>query len=228
MAQAAGHLFVSATIGTLGRSVWGSLRHEAARRRDWLRLAATLPPRATLGWKAEIEGRTIVLGECSRVENYAWLHCPDRGDDSSRIRIGAHCRIWPGAGLYSAGGWIEVGDRCSFNSHVLVYGTGGVRIGNCVRIATHTVIVASMHRFQSPDIPIKEQGVEAQGIVIGDDVWIGAGVTILDGVEIGQGSVIAAGAVVNRSVEPFSVMAGVPARLLKRRGSAVIPPSEHD
>lgn len=84
-----------------------------------------------------------------------------------------------------------------------------------------------MHRYQRTDIPIKEQGIEARGILIQDDVWIGAGVTILDGVEIGRGSVIAAGAVVTKNVEPFSVMAGVPAHLLKCRGSLSTFPEQH-
>jgi acetyltransferase-like isoleucine patch superfamily enzyme len=72
-----------------------------------------------------------------------------------------------------------------------------------------------MHRYQRTDIPITDQG-----IVIQDDVWIGAGVTILDGFKIGHGSVIAAGAVVTKNIEPFSVMAGVPAHVLKRRRNA--------
>lgn len=227
MAQTPGHLLVSMNVATLIATLARSLRHEAARRRDWLRLAAALSPGASVGWGAEVEGRAISIGEQTRVENQAWLHCPDRGNAGSHIRIGAHCRVWPGAGLYSAGGWIEIGNYSSLNSHVLVYGTGGVRIGNHVRIATHTVIVASMHRYERADITIREQGIEARGIVIQDDVWIGAGVTVLDGVEIGRGSIIAAGAVVTKNVEPFSVMAGVPARLLKRRGNAEPPPENH-
>ena len=218
---------MSKHLGTLIGTLWSSLRYEAARRRDWLRLAASLPPGASLGWRTEVEGGAISLGERTRIENNASLHCPLRGGDRCHIRIGAHCRVWPGVGLYSAGGWIEIGDYSSLNSHVLVYGTGGVRIGNYVRIATHTVIVASMHRYQRTDIPIKEQGIEARGILIQDDVWIGAGVTILDGVEIGRGSVIAAGAVVTKNVEAFSVMAGVPAHLLKCRGSLRTFPEQH-
>ena len=61
-----------------------------------------------------------------------------------------------------------------------------------------------------------EQGITAEGIVIEDDVWIGAGAIITDGVRIGQGAVVAAGAVVTRDVPPHMVVGGVPARVLKR------------
>lgn len=125
---------MSKHLETLIGTLWSSLRHEAARRRDWLRLAASLPPGASLGWRTEVEGGAISLGERTRIENNASLHCPLRGSDRCHIRIGAHCRVWPGVGLYSAGGWIEIGDYSSLNSHVLVYGRGGVRIGNCVRM----------------------------------------------------------------------------------------------
>jgi acetyltransferase-like isoleucine patch superfamily enzyme len=106
-----------------------------------------------------------------------------------------------------------------------LYGTGGVVIGDAVRIAAHVVIVAAMHRFDSVDIPIHEQGSSASGIVIEDDVWIGAGARILDNVRVGRGAIVGAGAVVVKDVEPFTIVGGVPARLLKYRGNVVAPGS---
>ncbi len=61
------------------------------------------------------------------------------------------------------------------------------------------------------------QGLNKKGIKIGDNVWIGAGCTILDGVEIGTGSVVAAGSVVTKSVESYTIVAGVPAKVIKKR-----------
>ena len=78
-------------------------------------------------------------------------------------------------------------------------------------------MIPSNHNYARTDIPIYRQGETSKGIVIEDDVWIGARVTILDGVRVGGGSIIAAGAVVSKDVEPFSVVGGVPARVLKSR-----------
>lgn len=90
-------------------------------------------------------------------------------------------------------------------------------IGNYVRIAAHTVIVATQHIFERIDIPICHQGVEGKGITIEDDVWIGANCTVLGGVTIGKGTIVAAGAVVTKDVEPYSIVAGVPAKVIGSR-----------
>lgn len=134
------------------------------------------------------------------------------------IRLGANCHIHPGALLLPYGGRITLGDNCTVNPYAVLYGHGGLDIGDNVRIATQSVIVASNHVFTDPDIPIFKQGLTMQGIVIEDDVWIGARVTILDGAHIGRGSVIAAGSVVRGRHEPLSILAGTPARLIRKRG----------
>ncbi|MNG32136.1 Virginiamycin A acetyltransferase [compost metagenome] len=76
---------------------------------------------------------------------------------------------------------------------------------------------AENHVFSDKTKPIKEQGIYRQGITIEDDCWIGSNVTILDGVTIGTGSVVAAGAVVTKDVPPYSVVGGVPAKIIKER-----------
>jgi len=89
---------------------------------------------------------------------------------------------------------------------------GGVTIGNCVRLAAQTIIVAANHVFEDPERPIKRPRIECIGITIEDDVWIGAGVRVLDGVKVGRGSVIAAGAVVTRDVDPYSIVCWRPSQ----------------
>jgi galactoside O-acetyltransferase len=92
-----------------------------------------------------------------------------------------------------------------------------LKIGDDVLIATHTVIIPSNHNFSNVNIPIKDQGLSIQGIVIENDVWLGAGVTVLDGVVVGESSVVGAGAVVTKSIPPHTVAVGVPASPISSR-----------
>ena len=123
----------------------------------------------------------------------------------------------PRASLISYGGSIRIGKGCTVNSGAVLYGQGGLIIGDDVRIAANTVIIPSNHSFDLRDIPIGKQPTRNLGIRIEDDVWIGANCTILDGVVIGRGCVIGAGSVVSRSLEPYGIYVGVPARLLRMR-----------
>ena len=115
------------------------------------------------------------------------------------------------------GGSIHLGAKNSVNPYCVVYGHGGLTTGDYVRIAAHTVIIPANHVYEDTERPIARQGLRKEGIRIEDDVWVGSGCRILDGVTIGRGAVLAAGAVVNRDVEPFTVVGGVPSRVLKRR-----------
>ncbi len=151
--------------------------------------------------------------------DHATLVAPDARLDgaSGPIRIGKRCVIHPGAMLLPYGGFITMGDDCTVNPYTILYGHGGLTLGNGVRIATHSVIIPANHIFTDPAQPIHTQKETRIGVAIEDDVWIGSNVTILDGVRIGRGSVIAAGSVVTKDVDPFSIMGGAPARLLKQR-----------
>jgi maltose O-acetyltransferase len=94
-----------------------------------------------------------------------------------------------------------------------------VTIGDDVVMGPDVIIMTSAHAFEDPDIPINLQGArEPMPVRIGRDVWIGTRVIILPGVEIGEGSVIGAGSLVSRSIPPFSVAVGVPARVVRKRG----------
>jgi acetyltransferase-like isoleucine patch superfamily enzyme len=136
------------------------------------------------------------------------------------VTIGRDSCVMMGAIVASYGGQITIGNNVSLNPYCVVYGHGGLRIGDNTRIAAHTVIVPANHIFHDPDIPIFAQGISTQGIDIGDDVWIGSGVRILDGVTIGNGAVIASGAVVTKDVSSRTIVGGVPARLIGHRSAA--------
>lgn len=157
----------------------------------------------------------ITLGDSVSVGRDATLHCYD---SNSSIDIGDRSVIKQFVQILThPEGRIRLGQNCSVNPFCVLYGLGGLDIGDNVRIATHTVIIPANHIFDDLSVPINKQGLSKQGVVIEDDVWVGAGVTILDGCRIGKGAVIAAGAVVNIDVEPFAVAGGVPCKVLKMR-----------
>jgi acetyltransferase-like isoleucine patch superfamily enzyme len=110
---------------------------------------------------------------------------------------------------------LNVGSHCSFNTGSYIQ--GNITMGDYVRIAPNANIVAMNHNFEDISKPIAAQGLSHKGIVIEDDVWIGAGATVLDGVTIGAHSIIGAGAVVTKSIPPYSIAAGNPARILRHR-----------
>ena len=129
----------------------------------------------------------------------------------AKISIGHNTHILPYAMLLGFGGDIDIGSHCTVHPFCILYGGGGLKIGDSVRIAAHAVITPSNHVFEDPETPIRLQGIRSEGIAIKNDVWIGAGVRILDGVTIGQGSIVGAGAVVTKDVPDYAVVTGVPA-----------------
>ena len=111
---------------------------------------------------------------------------------------------------------IKMGKDCLIGEYSVIRGQGGVHLGDRVYTSPFTQILAVNHIFHDPNRPFIEQGITAQGIVIEDDVWLGAGAIITDGVKIGKGAVVAAGAVVTEDVPDNTVVAGVPAKQIKK------------
>lgn len=207
----------STRVKNVIKQVRRAARGAVARRANWLRIAARLPPTSVLHWRATIIGDNVEIGERTRIEQDVLIQSGPADRPSEFVKIGAGCSIRPGSQIYSLGGSVTMGTQCSLNPHCVLYGTGGLVIGNFVRIAAHTIMVAAMHKFDRRDVPIWEQGSLANGIIIEDDVWIGAGVRVLDNVRIGTGAIIAAGAVVTRNVPPQTIVGGVPARVIRER-----------
>lgn len=114
---------------------------------------------------------------------------------------------------------ISIGHHIYINHHVEIGSHDcGVEIGNYVQIAPYVCILNSFHDYSRTDIPMYDQKkLKAMKVIIDDDVWIGYRAIILPGTRIGKGSVIAAGAVVTKDVPPFSVVAGIPAKVIKMR-----------
>lgn len=115
---------------------------------------------------------------------------------------------------------IKIGRNVTLNEWVYLSGFGGLAIGNDVRIGHRVSIVTSDHVYADILVPIHKQGLIDAPVVIEDDVWIGCNATILKGVKIGKGAIIAAGAVVTKNVDAFSIVGGVPARFISSRNSS--------
>ena len=138
------------------------------------------------------------------------------------IRIGARTMVDAFVKIKPAGGSGEVviGEDCAINSGTVIYTGNGVKIGDAVLIAANCTLAPTNHAFGDRTRRIRDQGflTSKGGIVIEDDVWLGANVVVLDGAVIGQGCVVAAGSVVRGKLEPYSIYAGVPAQRTGARG----------
>jgi acetyltransferase-like isoleucine patch superfamily enzyme len=178
-----------------------------------------------LGWavaraKVRLRSRSVVFGENVQLARCAAIVA----DRSDRVVVGDRCRIGRGAILATHGGWIEIGDNTTVQPYAVLYGHGGLRIGSYVRIAAHVVVIPANHVVDGVARPIALQGETREGIVIEDDVWIGANSTVLDGCRIGRGAVVAAGSVVTRDVPELAIVAGAPARVIRYRGAEASAP----
>ena len=116
--------------------------------------------------------------------------------------------------INNAVGDVMIGDHTRIGLHNTIIGP--VTIGNHVNLAQGITVTALNHNFSDAEKSIDEQGVNTTPVVIGDDIWIGANAVILPGVTIGSHSVVAAGSVVTKDVPPHSLVAGVPAKIIRQ------------
>ena len=138
------------------------------------------------------------------------------------VMHGAVLHVYNFRGMPHSG--IKIGNDSLVGEYSIIRGQGGVQIGDRVYTSPFTQIIAVNHAFDDPNRPFVEQGITAEGIVIEDDVWLGAGSIITDGVRVGKGAIVAAGAVVTQDVPPHTVVGGVPAKPIRTiDGSAVNP-----
>lgn len=153
--------------------------------------------------------------------------------------IGRSMRTWACASLFDhlgvdtnvdkgvyfgSGAGVSLGDRSGIGVESMVLGT--VRIGDDVMIGPRCVIVSHEHIYDDDSRPMNSQGMAPDlPVLIGNDVWLGVGVTLLPGVRIGDGAVVAAGGVVTHDVEAGDIVGGVPAKPIGRRSGATrLPP----
>lgn len=151
-----------------------------------------------------------------------YLHACPNGIEigkNSIIMHGAVLHVYNFRAIPHSG--IKVGHDCLIGEYSVIRGQGGVQIGDRVFTSPFTQILAVNHVYNDPGRSFVDQGITAEGIIIEDDVWLGAGAIITDGVKVGKGAVVAAGAVVTKDVEPHTVVAGVPAKPVKHIDSTI-------
>lgn len=111
---------------------------------------------------------------------------------------------------------ISIGDNSGIGRDSILIASAPIEIGRDVMIGPQLIVYTANHETKRA-VPMIKQPMVYNPVKIGNDVWIGARVTILPGVEIGEGSVIAAGSVVTKSIEPYTIAGGVPAKKIKER-----------
>lgn len=203
---------------------------------------------ALLGWVPTVVGvalRALLYRLILHMEGVAAIESGVRLRYASHIRLGNGAYLDHGVYLHACPGGITIGEGSFVMHHAelhvynfrnlphagisigrdsligefnVIRGQGGVHIGDRVYTSPLVQVAAVNHVFDDPSRPFVEQGITAQGITIEDDVWIGAGAVITDGVTVGRGAVVAAGAVVTADVPPHTVVAGVPARVIRSVG----------
>lgn len=114
------------------------------------------------------------------------------------------------------GSKIKIGDNVTINDNCFITSLFEIEIGSGTSIAENVSIRDFNHIFREKGVNLKEQGLEGDKIIIGNNCWLCRGCVILPGVTIGDGAVIAANAVVNKDVPSYTVVGGVPAKILKQ------------
>jgi acetyltransferase-like isoleucine patch superfamily enzyme len=163
----------------------------------------------------------IRIAPTARISSLADIEDSIRGtliDIGDRVVIDAFVKLKPAGG----DGDVLIGAGCTINSGCVFYTGNGIRIGRNVLIAANCTLAPTNHAFADPERPICDQGFQPSrgGIVIGDDVWIGANCVLVDGAVIGSGTVIGAGSLVIGALPAYCLAHGTPARVRGWRRAA--------
>ncbi len=132
------------------------------------------------------------------------------------VKIGAYSKLLSTSHPATFGKGMKMGNNSAVGDFTHFGAPGGIEIGDDVIMGSYVSFHSENHIFSDTDKLIRKQGVTHKGIRIGNNVWVGAKVTFLDGCSVGNHSVVAAGAVVNGNFPDYSVIGGVPAKLLKK------------
>ena len=158
------------------------------------------------------------LGRFIQIYEGAYLSALGKGKlvIGDNVNIGAYSRLVISQTFHEVGAYIRIGNRVGLGDFAHLGGAGGLEIGDDCIIGAYLSCHPENHIYDEPALPIRLQGVSRRGIKIGNNCWIGAKVSILDGVTVGDNCIIAAGAVVTKSMPSNSIIAGIPAKVIKQ------------
>ncbi len=169
-------------------------------------------------WRWSAEG--VVLGRGCRIGAGVRLRLRFVQGGRGSIQMAAGTELCDGVLLDTWGGDINLGRSVFLGPYSVVYGFGGVVIGDQTLVSMHCRILSSNHTVPTFGTDIRSRPNTLSPTRIGRDVWLGAGVTVLGGVNIGDGCVVGAGAVVTKSLPPGAIAMGVPALVKGFRAGA--------
>jgi acetyltransferase-like isoleucine patch superfamily enzyme len=155
------------------------------------------------------------------IEDYVFINALSKTgiNIGKNVSIGRNSIIECTGVISEIGEGLEIGDNVGISANAFIAVRGKVRIGENTIFGPGISIHAENHISDDLNKPIRNQGSDRKGITIGNNCWIGAKAIILDGVTIGNGCIVAAGAVVNKDVPDNAVVGGIPARIIKYRGT---------
>lgn len=156
-------------------------------------------------------GANTTIGSYTKIDAYA----AEKLKFGANSKIGSYGFVSCTSHFSKYGKGFSMGSNSAMGDYCQVGAAGGVTIGNDVIMGSYISFHSENHNFNTPNILIREQGTTSKGIVLGNNIWVGAKVTFLDGSQIGDHSVVAAGAVVNGVFPPNVIIGGVPAKIIK-------------
>lgn len=158
-------------------------------------------------------GKTVMIGSNVHIDAL----CRGGINVGNNVTIKDGCIIEGYGVMRNLGKSLTIGNNVGISQNCFIAIRGNITIGNDTIIGPNVSIFSENHITDSLEIPIVKQGERRADVNIGDGVWIGTRVIILSGVTIGKGAIIAAGAVVTKDVAPYTIVGGVPAKLIRAR-----------